>query len=302
MRDKYPFRATLVGAMAIVVGVGCHRVGEPAGGDAGAAAQAPRPTAPPNALPIPSASVAAAVNPSNLPVYDGPTGVVEGTILVRGPDAPDTPDLNVHNCPAALDTYGKVFRAGPARADGTRPLADAVVVVTGYAGGYLPARDEVKHVTIGTNCGYPTRTITMTYGQRLDVANDSKFPFGPYLDGVTQVTVRIAPPGQHGDPVKISPPRPGHYALMDQLQPFVREDVYVLLQPLHAVSDLGGHFRIEGVPVGKLKVAAQLGAIGAHSVADVEVHANVVENVDLTLAYVPKDAGPADTSWQHVMP
>src|SRR5271166_6078948 len=113
MRAFPRFFATLVGVLAIPVGTACHRVGEPGQpGDGSAATQAPRPTAPPNALPIPSASVAAAVNPANLPVYDGPTGIVEGTVAVRGPDAPDVPNLNVHNCPAALDTYGKLFRSG----------------------------------------------------------------------------------------------------------------------------------------------------------------------------------------------
>jgi hypothetical protein len=246
--------------------------------------------------------VAAAVNPSKLPVYDGPTGVIEGTVLVQGPDAPEVPNLSVRSCPAALDTYGKLFRAGAPRADGARPLADAVVVVVGYTGGYLPAKEDTKRITIGTNCGYPERTITLTYGQRLDIANDSKVPFGPYLDGVPQVSVRLAPPGQHGDPVKIFPPRPGHYALLDQMQPFVREDVYVLLQPLHTVSDMAGHYRIEGVPAGKVKVSAQLGAIGGRALVDVDVHANVVETADLTLTYAPKAPSPADSAAQRIMP
>jgi hypothetical protein len=304
MRKSARFAVTLVGLIATPVGVGtaCRRATEPATSDGGsAAASAPRRTEPPNALPIPSASVAAAVNPSNLPPYRGPTGVIEGTVLVRGPDAPEIPDLNVHNCPAALDTYGKLFRTGPARPDGARPLADAVVVVVGYSGAFIPAQDEVKRVTIAANCGYPQRTITMTYGQRLDVANDSKTPFGPYLDNVPQVSVRIAPPEQHGDAVKILPPNPGHYLLVDQLQPFVREEVYVLLQPLHSVTDKTGHFRIEGVPVGAMSVAAELSAVGGRAVLPVEVHANVVENVELALTYTPKAAGPVG-SGQPVMP
>ncbi|MGH7436234.1 MAG: carboxypeptidase-like regulatory domain-containing protein [Polyangiaceae bacterium] len=283
------------------MGTACRRVGEPAGSDGGAAAAKPARSEAPNALPIPSASVAAAVNPGGLPPYSGPTGVIEGTVLVRGPDAPDVPNLNVHNCPAALDTYGKLFRTGPARPDGARPLADAVVVVTGYSGAFIPAQEEVKRVTIGTNCGYPERTITMTYGQRLDVANDSKTPFGPYLDNVPQVSVRIAPPEQHGDPVKIFPPMPGHYLLVDQLQPFVREEVYVLLQPLHAVTDKTGHFRIEGVPTGKLTVAAQLSALGGHAVSEVDVQPNVVQSVELALTYTPKVAAPSGPV-QPVMP
>ena len=295
---------TLVGLIASAVGgAACSRSPEPtSGAGPDAAPAAARPTAPPNSLPVPSASVAAAVNPSDLPVYSGPTGIIEGTVLVRGPESPDVPDLNVHNCPAALDTYGKLFRAGPPRADGLRPLADAVVFVTGYSGSYLPATSDVRRAVIRPSCGFPERTITMTYGQRLEVANDSKVPFGPYLDGVQQVAVRIAPPEQNGDPVKIFPPRPGHYALLDQLQPFMREDVYVLLQPLHTVSSVTGHFRIEGVPATKVKVSSQLGAIGADARSDIEVRPGVVEDVELVLTYTPRAAVVSDAGWQRVIP
>ncbi len=98
----------------------------------------------------------------------------------------------------------------------------------------------------------------------------------------------IAPPGQNGDPVKLYPPRPGHFVLGDQLQPFVRETVVVLLQPLHTISDLRGHYRIDGVPVGKLKVGAQLDWIRSEEQKDVDVRPNVVENVDFVLTYAPE--------------
>ena len=101
--------------------------------------------------------------------------------------------------------------------------------------------------------------------------------------------------------MKIFPPKPGHYLLIDQLQPFVREEVYVLLQPLHAVSDRAGHFRIEGVPAGQMSVAAELSAVGGRAVAQVDVHPKVVENVELTLTYTPKAAAPVG-SVQPVMP
>jgi len=261
--------------------------------DAAAAARSstPRATAPVNALVVPSASVEALVNPGKLPVYDGPTGIVEGTVLVRGPEAPQMPALNVRSCPAALDTYGKLFRAGPARADGLRPLADSVVAITGYAGYYLPEAAEAQRVAITANCGYRQRAIAITFGQRLEVVNDSKLPFAPFLDGVFNPAVMMAPPQQNGDPVKIYPPHPGHFLLLDQMQPFVREDLYVLRQPLHAVTDLDGHFRIEGVPTAALKIGAQLAGIGQVQ-KDVEVRAKVVENVELVLTYAPVDGGP----------
>jgi len=251
---------------------------------------APKATAPANALPTPSASVAAVVNPENLPIYDGPTGIVEGTVLVRGPEAPQVPDLNVRNCPAALDTYGRLFRAGPPRPDGLKPLADAIIVITGYAGYYLPEGDPAHRVAIGANCGYRQRTIDLTFGQRLEVVNDSTIPFAPYLDDVFSPAVMMAPPQQHGDPVKIYPPRPGHYHLVDQLQPFVAADLYVLRQPLHAVTGLDGHFRIEGVPAASLKIAADAPYVGSTQ-RDVQVRPNIVENVELVLTYAPSDAG-----------
>jgi hypothetical protein len=298
---------TFVGFLASAVGAaatsGCNRSGEPTSTQAAPADAKPaKPSTGSNDLVIPAASVSAAVNPANLPPYTGPTGIVEGTVLVRGPDAPEVPDLNVRNCPAAIDTYGKLFRSGPPRADGLRPLADAVVVVTGYSGAYIPVTSDVKRVSIAPNCGYRERTITATYGQRIDVVNDSKTPFGPYLDGVQRPAVMIAPPEQNGDPVKLYPPKPGHYYIRDELQPFVKEDVYVLLQPLHTVTDMNGHFRIEGVPVGKLKVGAQLGAISAEARGEVEVLANVVQNVELTLTYVPKPVVPWDGGWPKIIP
>jgi hypothetical protein len=281
----------------LAVAVGCHRDAPAAGAERDASAT---PIAPSNAgtpeggSPIPSASVEAVVNPSKLPVYSGPTGSVEGTVFVQGPPAPEIPQLDFRNCPAAIDTYGKLFRAGSPRDDGLRPVADAVVVATGYSS-YIPEKREAERVAISVNCGYPSRTMALTFGQRLEIANDSRLGFAPVLSGTFHAATLIAPPGQNGEPVKLYPPRPGHFVLLDQLQPFVRETVVVLLQPLHTVSDLRGHYRIDRVPVGKLKVGAQLDWIRSEEQKDVEVRANVVENVDFVLTYAP-DAG-AIANW-----
>src|ERR1700685_103834 len=50
----------------------------------------PMSSAPANATPFPSASVAAFVNPAHLPPYLGPTGSVEGMITITGDAPPDT--------------------------------------------------------------------------------------------------------------------------------------------------------------------------------------------------------------------
>jgi hypothetical protein len=289
-----------LGASALVaVTVSCRRSGSPAAAqnrfDAGveemSSPSATHPsTTPPNALPIPSGSVDAVVNPAHLPAYDGPTGSVEGTVFVSGPDAPDLPGIDAKSCPAALDTYGKLFRAGPPRADGLRPVADAVVVVTGYSDYFIPAKGEAERVVIGANCGYSARTVAMTFGQRLEIANDSKLAFAPVLSGAPRAAIMIAPPLQNGDPVMLYPPRPGHFMLGDQIQPFVREVVLVLRQPLHAVTDRAGHYRIDGVPAGKLKVGTELEAIAGQAQKDVDVRSNVVEQVSFVLTYAPASA------------
>src|SRR5580658_2813912 len=86
--------------------ISCHPASNSAAVQNDAATAAPRTplaasappaltTTAPNALPTPSANVDALVNPSHLPAYDGPTGSVEGTVFVRGPEAPDLPALDV---------------------------------------------------------------------------------------------------------------------------------------------------------------------------------------------------------------
>jgi hypothetical protein len=239
------------------------------------------------AFPVGSAAVAFVVNPQGLPPYDGPTGSVEGTVYVVGPPAPNVA-VDTSACPAALDTYGKLFREGPPLSNGARPLADAATVVVGYSGAYLPERSEAKRLEIGSNCAYPARTLTLTYGQRLEISNKSKLLFAPIISQDMSTAVMVAPPEEKGDPVKLYPRQAGRFALTDRMQPFVREDLYVLRHPLHTVTDRDGHYRLDGLPVGSLKVGVHHPAIEADAEAPVEVIANVVQKVDLTLTYTPK--------------
>jgi len=231
MPSSFPLFATCVGVAALVAG--CHdkassspAASSSASSDPPASAEpsASAPASASHAFPIPSASVQAVLNPDNLPAYAGPTGSVEGTITVRGPAAPDV-KVDVAKCPAALDTYGKLFREGkPDSPNGPRWLADAVVVAVGYTG-YLPAKDEVVRTTIRPDCAYPSRTIAVTYGQRIEVSNQSKLLFAPVIDQETTPAVMVAPPGENGDPVRIYPRRAGYFTMTDRVQTFVREDL-----------------------------------------------------------------------------
>jgi hypothetical protein len=187
-----------------------------------------------------------------------------------------------------MDTYSKLFREGAPAADGSRPLADAVVIAVGYGGYYLAEKNPAASVTISANCGYPQRSIAITYGQRLEVSNASRFPFAPMIDTDPTPAVMMAAPREAGDPIRLYPHKPGHSFMGDLMQPFVREDLYVLRHPLHTVSGLDGHYRIDGIPVGKLSVAAQHPTVGSQAQAPVTIEAGVVQKVDLMLTYAPK--------------
>jgi hypothetical protein len=253
-------------------------------------------------LPVPASKVEAAVNPSHLPPYSGPTGVVEGTITVSG-DAP--PRLGVpipFACREASATYDKVFREGNGRA-----LADAMVAVTGY-NGYVPAQGEASKVKIH-GCAYDRRTIVMTYGQHIEVSNTDLEPFLPTLNGANMPAQLVAIP--RGEAVKLYPMEVGHYALIDGLgKSWMYADVFVLRYSTHAVTGLDGHYRIAGIPVGKVKVSAYLPLVdaqlhaqwgSAHSSLDrdVEVKDGETTKVDFVIPFkAPKPASktaPAST-------
>ena len=242
-------------------------------------------------LAIPKEAIEAALNPGHLPEYSGATGSVEGTISVIGPPSPDVKiEGNVNKCPAAVDIWGKLFREGgaPTEPNGPRPLADAVVAVTGYQGAYVPETKPAVPITIGVDCSYPARAIAVTFGQRLEITNLSRAPFAPIMDAEASPAVMMAAPLGAGDPIRIYPRRPGYSVMGDLMQPYAKEDVYVLRFPFHAISARDGHYRIDGLPVGKLTVGAQHSTVGSQASAPVEIVPNVVQRVDLTLQYAPE--------------
>lgn len=238
-----------------------------------------------NVTPLPAASVAAMVNPEKLPAYSGPTGSVEGTITVKGDPSPPMP-ADFSRCQAASLTYGKKFREGP-----DRTLADAVVVVTGYRGFYIPEKSEAKETVI-EDCAYKARTVTMTFGQRLEVKNVSNDFWTPVLEPGTNMVLMMATP--KGDPSKIYPKKPGHYLLLDRDRKYSVVDVYAFLHPLHAATDTYGHYRIDGIPVGKLTVSTTHPQIDDTAERLIDIQAGVVTKVDFVLENVNRDAGPKD--------
>jgi len=257
------------------------------------------PNEPANATSLPADVVRTAVNPNNLPIYAGPTASLEGTVTVVGDPPIPARNRDFSQCPDAEGFYGKSFREGPARPDGSRPLADALVVLTGYAGYIVAERHPKKRMTI-ERCAYSTRTIDLTFGQVLQVQNHDSKMHAPEISDHAMPALMVASPG--GDPVEVYPTKPGFTLLTDKMgPPWMTADVYTLPQPLHAVTDRDGHFRVDGIPtenadhspVDDLEISAALRAIGRSATKRVpHLTPNVVEHVDVQLENHPPPAPP----------
>jgi hypothetical protein len=240
-------------------------------------------------IPVPQAMVDAEVNPEHLAPYDGPTGTVEGVVHMRGDPAPAVDQSIPFECAEAHDTYGRLFREGTGRT-----VADVMVAVTGY-NGYLPPTSDAQPVTI-SGCAYDRRTVALMFGQYLAVINnDRRLIFLPTLLGADLPAQLVAIP--RGDAVRLYPRSIGHYALADGMnRSWMNADVFVVRYRTHSVTGMDGAFRIERVPVGKVKISAYLPAIDASlhpelgvsqpaTEEDIQVTAGETLRVNLTLNY-----------------
>ncbi len=255
---------------------------------------------PVNELPIPQDVVKKAINPTNLPEYKGATGVVEGNIFVTGDPAPPTMGKTYDKCPAGEAFYGKTFREGAPLPNGSRPLADAVLGVTGYTDFVVLEKKPSERITI-SNCAYNTRSVALTFGQALEVKNDGGPMYAPDFENQISPAVMMATPG--GDPIRLYPKKPGRYRLIDRVgNSWLDADVFVSVTPLHGVSDAKGHYRIEGVPVGKMKLHAWHPAIAHAFEQDVDVKDGVVATVDITIPNVKPAAQPPSHNLPPILP
>lgn len=247
-------------------------------------------------IPVPAASVVAMLNPYGSPAYAGPTGSIEGTISYAGDPPADQPThADAAKCPRAEAVYGKTFRVGETTPQG-KELLDAIVAVTGYKDFYVPEKRDAVAVEID-GCAITPRTITVTFGQKINIKNKGPEIIAPVIEQGTNAVMMVAVPGAP-DPISVYPRRPGRFGMTDHLgKSFMLNDVYVLLHPLHAVSDGHGHYRIDGVPVGKLTVNATHPAFASETNQPIEIFAGVVTKADLLVTPKKKDGGapPATT-------
>src|SRR5262245_18545621 len=177
MRTGTMRASPLAVAAALAMALGACKSGSSTAGGSSAAPSASGPPPPfPLGVPVPAASVAAAINPRDEKPYSGPTGTLRGIIRIKGDPPPDTGLTFPPQCAEAAATYGKRFRVGQ---DGT--VADVLVAVN--FPGFVPARGEAKKLTM-RGCAFSQRTLSLTFGQRVEVSNiDTTETYMPYIDG-----------------------------------------------------------------------------------------------------------------------
>lgn len=267
--------------VALLVGIsvaGCESKPGPAPAASGSAAIVAETWGVPVGIPgeAARAKVVEALNPTHDQPYAGATGTLKGRVRIEGDPPPDTKLTFPERCKESAATYGKLFRVGLEGA-----LADAMVAVTGYKG-FVPARGPAMPIPV-RGCAAKKRTVVMTYGQRLDVANiDRGESHIPFLDGAPAKAGMVAVPG--GEPVKLYPLEPGHYMLRDQMPTGLVADVFVLKYATHDVTDLDGQFEIKGIPVGKVRVDVFLPVIGKSEGKEFEIKAGA-NTLDFTLKF-----------------
>lgn len=268
--------------------------GGPAAAGSGSAAPADSYGAP-IGVPFPTEQIIAAINKEHKQPYAGPKGTLKGVIRIDGDPSPDSKLKFQARCTDATATYGKLFRVGLGEGPG-KPLADALVTVTGYHN-FVPARDEAVKIPF-QRCAPPKRTYAVTTGQRIEVSNldhGTGDSYLPYLDGSTARAVMVAVP--QGAPIKLYPGiGPAHYMLRDQLPSGLLADVYVLNYPTHDVTGLDGQYEIKDIPVGHLRFTVALPVLDKTEAKEIDIKEGD-NTLDVTLHFDVKkdlpDARPA---------
>lgn len=277
--------ATFVALIATLV-AGCNQKTTPEGTPSASAL--PSASGPPvvNAIPAKDDKIRSGVNPRNEEPYTGPTGSVRGTITASGDVAPLLDEIAKQipdKCKGARLVYGRTFREGM-----MRTLGDALVAVTEYRG-FVPAKSESITIT-AKDCAWDKRTYVLTYGQRIDVVNKGPESHLPQLLGASSRAVMVAVPG--GDPVKIYPDKPGRFTLMDQMNDFMKAEVFAFKYPTATVTGLDGKFEITGIPVGKARLSAMLPATNQSAQKEVTIEADKTIEVNLEIAFDKKTLEP----------
>ncbi len=160
-------------------------------------------------------------------------------------------------------------------------LIDALVAVTEYEGFVPAASDTVK--LVGKDCHWGRQTLSMTYGQRLEVRSGDHRTYIPELIPSRLKVVFVAAPAR--DAVRLTPEKPQSYRLRDGAHPYAELALFVLPYSTHTVTGADGRFEIGRLPPGKAKVSALLPPTMEAVTEEVTVVAGETVTVELVIEH-----------------
>jgi hypothetical protein len=242
----------------------------------------------PSGLPAPVATglpgdpkqVSQVVNPKGQKAFEGETAAVRGIVRATGDASVERPEVVAKvgaDCAQAKPFFAPALREGPGRT-----LGDVLVTVTGYEGYVPPAAEKVKLEAEG--CTFGTRTIALTFGQKLEVLSKDKYSYVPDLIGQKMPSQLVATPFGRGA-AEIYPQQPGGYLMIDNLRLYSAAELLVLKYSTHDVTRIDGRFEIGRIPPGSVTVSAFLPATGATVQKKVELKAGQTLELDFALPF-----------------
>jgi hypothetical protein len=138
-------------------------------------------------------------------------------------------------------------------------------------------------VVEGNGCAWSTRTVAMTFGERLDVVAKDRRAYVPDLMGARMAAQILALPGGSGSSLYAQ--QPGRYVLVDSMRIFATAEVLVLKYATHDVTGMDGRYEIPDIPKGKVTLSAVLPATGATIERSIEIEAGRTQEVNLEIPF-----------------
>ncbi len=234
-----------------------------------------------------SAPDAAADATAELPV-PGPTGTIEGVVLLDGPlPAPERLELpaafqGVAGCGDAARRYAQRFDISS-----PGPFPGALVAAEARAPGLGP---PVPRRLIVRDCDITPRFVFAKENDPVLLGTEGRRPHLPTIVGSGAMIDQLLIPGQPDRTLQF--PSPGTYPVrIRDLPEFVGAMIYRLRQRFIDTTDVQGRFRIAEVPVGRVTVNAWYpGAIASQQVATVS--AGQVARLEFHLVPAPVHREP----------
>jgi hypothetical protein len=177
-----------------------------------------------------------------------PVGTVEGVVrLAEGDDEPSYPS-SPFDTPSAGTlpdscTPPQTRDRRPLAMSADRGLANVGVAATGDPEHWIGPGDPIAHEIRIHDCRLDPVTITATVGDTMRVTSDMTFPFMPRVaPGMLQAVLP-------SDPLEAPIDRAGPRTIACEFTaPCGRVELLAFHTPVHAVTGVEGHFRIENAP------------------------------------------------------